>query len=81
MVVIVIDVPPETQHQRTERGRDRAHGKTIPATCQIHGARGYCNLLVRKTEGDIVLDPHVSGQCVIVLDEKAATALFDLLSE
>jgi hypothetical protein len=27
------------------------------------------------------LDPHVTGACVIVLDEKAATALFDLLGK
>jgi hypothetical protein len=26
-----------------------------------------------------VLDPHVTGACVIILDEAAATALFDVL--
>ncbi len=60
----------------------RAHGRTIPVTCQTHGgARGFCNLRIRKADGDIVLDPHVTGSCVIVLDETAATALFDLLEE
>jgi hypothetical protein len=77
----MIDVP-QTPHQHTERGPARAHGRTIPVTCQTHtGSRGFCNLQVRKAEGDIVLDPHVTGQCVIVLDETAATALFDLLGE
>jgi hypothetical protein len=28
-----------------------------------------------------VLDPHVAGSCVIILDETAVTALFDLLEE
>jgi hypothetical protein len=30
---------------------------------------------------DIVLNPHVTGACVIVLNETAATALFDFLGE
>ncbi|MGH3799870.1 MAG: hypothetical protein ACRDTD_07025 [Pseudonocardiaceae bacterium] len=37
--------------------------------------------MTRLPGGDIVLDPHVTGACVIVLDEAAATALFDLLGE
>ncbi len=42
----------------------RAHGRTIPVTCQTHGgARGFCNLRIRKADGDIVLDPHVTGSC------------------
>ncbi len=57
-------------------------GRTIPVTCQTHdGARGYCNLRIRKAGGDIVFDPHVTGSCVIVFDETASTALFDLLGE
>lgn len=57
-----------------------AHDHTIPVTCQTHGgARGFCNLRIRKVDGVIVLDPHVAGSCVIGLDEVAATALFDLL--
>lgn len=60
----------------------RASDRTIPATCQTHGgARGFCNLRVTKIDETIVLDPHVTGSCVIVLDEAAATALFDLLGE
>lgn len=60
----------------------RASGRTIPVTCLTHGgAREFCNLRVTKADGTIVLDPHVSGSCVIVLDEAAATAVFDLLGE
>ena len=79
MVIIVTDVPSETQHQQPvpRGGKDR----TIVATCQIHGSRGFCNLRLTKVDGEIVLDPHVAGSCVITLDETAATALFDLLGE
>jgi hypothetical protein len=54
---------------------------TIPITYQIHGARGFCNLRVSKVDGEIVLDPHVAGSCVLSLDEAAATQLFDILGE
>ncbi|MGH3839066.1 MAG: hypothetical protein ACRDSF_25725 [Pseudonocardiaceae bacterium] len=60
-------------------------GKAIDATicveCTAHSSgKGFCNLRVtRRDSGEIVLDPHVAGSCVIVLDETAATALFDLL--
>jgi len=33
----------------------------------------------RKLNGEIVFDPHVTGACVIILDEDAATALFEAL--
>lgn len=60
----------------------RDHRRTIPTTCRTHGGpRGFTNLRVSKVNGDIVLDPHVTGACVIVLDETAATALFDALGE
>jgi hypothetical protein len=54
---------------------------TIPITCQIHGARGFCNLRVSKIGGEIVLDPHVAGSCVLRLNEVAATQLFDILGQ
>jgi hypothetical protein len=74
--------PPPLDVEHTERGPARAQGRTIPVTCQTHGgSRGFCNLRVRRQGGDIVLDPHVTGACVIVLDEAAATELFDLLGE
>lgn len=72
---------PEKSYQHTvDTGRDRR--RTIPATCQTHrGCRGFCNLRVTKIDGDIVLDPHVDGSCVITLDETAATQLFDILGK
>ncbi|MGH3886371.1 MAG: hypothetical protein ACRDSZ_07345 [Pseudonocardiaceae bacterium] len=61
----------------------RATDRTINVTCPTcSSGTGWCNLRVtRLAGGDIVLDPHVTGACVIVLDEAAATALFDLLGE
>jgi hypothetical protein len=38
-------------------------------------------LVCTKRDGDIELNPHATGQCVILLDEKAANALFDVLGE
>lgn len=55
--------------------------RTISITCQVHGCRGFCNLRVSKVNGEIVLNPHVDGSCVLSLDEAAATQLFDLLGE
>jgi hypothetical protein len=56
--------------------------RTIPTTCQIHGGcQGFCNLRLSKIDGSIVLDPHVDGCCVIVLDETAATTLFEALGQ
>ncbi|MDQ3761267.1 MAG: hypothetical protein M3460_06065 [Actinomycetota bacterium] len=54
----------------------------MPATCTLHGgARGFTNLVVRKCDGSIELDPHVTGACVIRLNEDAATVLRDTLTE
>ncbi|MGH3698401.1 MAG: hypothetical protein ACRDRU_11275 [Pseudonocardiaceae bacterium] len=56
--------------------------KVIPTTCSVQGvARGYTNLAVLQIGSEIVLDPHVTGGCVIVLDETAANALFKVLRE
>jgi hypothetical protein len=60
----------------------RENRKAIPVTCALHrGPRGYTNLVVEKQRGEIVLDPHVTGACVIILDENAATALFEVLQK
>lgn len=54
----------------------------IPATCQQHqGSRGFTNLSVTIRGGEIVLDPHVVGSCVISFDENGATTLRDTLTE
>ncbi len=53
--------------------RDRR--RAIPATCQLHrGAVGFTNLMVSKRGRTIVLDPHVTGSCVISLDENGGIA-------
>lgn len=56
--------------------------RVISVSCSVHGgARGFTNLAVAQIGGEIVLDPHVTGGCVIVLDETAANALLDVLGE
>jgi hypothetical protein len=56
--------------------------RVIDVTCTVHGgARGFVPLVVTKRNGDVELNPHGTNQCVIVLDEKAATELFDVLGE
>jgi hypothetical protein len=61
----------------------RDNRKAIPVTCALHkGPQGFANLVVeRKPDGDIVLDMHVTGACIIILDEAGATALFDVLGK
>ena len=54
----------------------------ISATCQLHrGSRGFTNLAVTICGGEIVLDPHAVGACVISLDENGATTLRDTLTK
>jgi hypothetical protein len=56
--------------------------KAIPATCALHpGPMGFTNLMVNMHEETIVLDPHVTGCCVIMLDEAGARALCNALME
>ena len=55
---------------------------TIGTTCgTCPGSRGFCNLGMSKIGGQIVLDPHVAGSCVIWLDEDEARAMRDQLTE
>jgi len=63
-------------------GAVSSHRRLIPATCRTHGgARGFCNLRLTKEDGTVLLDPHVTGACVIELDETAATQILDVLGE
>lgn len=56
--------------------------RTIGATCQAHrGCKGFCNLRLTKLGGEILFDPHVTGGCVISLDEIEAKAVRDTLAE
>lgn len=63
-------------------GPNKRRRKAIPASCELHrGAVGFANLLVSMQDGWIVFDPHVTGACVIALDEEGATTLLYLLKE
>jgi hypothetical protein len=74
--VSAAEQPPETEH------RPRHNRRVIHTTCTKHGgAAGFTNLVVTRHDGGIELDPHVTGSCVIVLDEAAASALFDALGK
>jgi hypothetical protein len=56
--------------------------RVIDCTCIVHGgARNFMPLVCTKRDGDIELNPHATNQCVILLDENAATELFDVLGE
>jgi len=56
--------------------------KVIHATCTKHGgARGFTNLVLIKRGGEIELDPHATGACVLRLDEDAATVVRDTITE
>jgi hypothetical protein len=59
-----------------------AYRRLIMCSCSVHGgARGFCNLVASKRDGEIELDPHVDGCCLLTLGEDAATALRDALTE
>jgi hypothetical protein len=55
--------------------------RAIPVTCTTHrSGTNFWNLLMTKeNDGTIVFDPHVDQCCVLRLDERAATAVFDTL--
>jgi hypothetical protein len=42
---------------------------------------GFTNLAVSKRNGEIMLDPHVDGSCLLTLAEDAACVLRDALTE
>jgi hypothetical protein len=61
-------------------GASRANRRAIPVTCAVHkGPRNFANLVAEKQGGEIILAPHVAGECVIILEEAAATTLFEAL--
>jgi hypothetical protein len=71
----VIDEP-HTPHQ------SRLNRRVIHATCSTHGGCiGFTNLVATKRGGQVELDPHVTGQCVLTLDEDAARVLHEALGE
>jgi hypothetical protein len=61
-------------------GASRENCTAIPVSCALHrGPRGFVNLVVEKQGSEIVFDPHVTGACVIIFDDAAATTLFEVL--
>jgi len=66
--------PPETEN------RSHHNRKVIHATCALHrGPAGFANVVVSKRDGQIQIDCHVDGSCVLTLDEDEAIALRDAL--
>jgi hypothetical protein len=62
--------------------RSVTNRRVINASCTQHGgSRGFTNLVVTKCDGDIELDPHAVGGCVILLDESGARVLSEALQE
>lgn len=50
--------------------------------CSTHGGpRGFTNLILTKRDGEIEMNPHATGACVIVLDERAAAKVFDAIGK
>jgi hypothetical protein len=45
------------------------------------GAVGFTNLVVSKRNGQIELNPHADGSCLLTLSEDEACALRDVLIE
>lgn len=69
-------------HSYYAKGPNKRRRKAISATCGLHrGPVGFVNLLVSMQGRTVVLDPHVTGDCVIALDEDSATTLLYLLTE
>ncbi|MBV9161139.1 MAG: hypothetical protein JO309_13105 [Pseudonocardiales bacterium] len=69
-------------HSYYANGPNKSRRKAIPATCGLHrGPAGFANLLVSMQGESIVLDPHVTGACVISLHADAARTLCNLLME
>ena len=62
-----------SQPNADPRGRRDPNRRVIDVHCTTHGGpRGFTNLVVTKRDGLIEMDPHVTGQCVIIFYVKAA---------
>ncbi len=65
-----------------DHARNGGNRRVIHASCALHrGPAGFANLVVRKLDGTIELDPHVDRGCVILLDETGARVLSEALVE
>jgi hypothetical protein len=62
--------------------RGVSNRRVINASCMQHGgARGFTNLVISKLNGEIELDAHATGGCVILLGEDSARAMSELILE
>jgi hypothetical protein len=56
--------------------------RVIHGSCTLHrGPIGFTNLVVTKHDQIIEFDPHVTGACVIRLEQHEARALRDALTQ
>jgi hypothetical protein len=63
-------------------GGAASNRRVVHVTCMTHGgAEGFTNLVMRQVDGVIELDPHATGACVLRLDQDAATAVRDTITE
>jgi hypothetical protein len=55
----------------------------IHASCSCAGVvRGFTNLAVRKLpDGNIELEPHVTGACLLTIDENGSRILHEALGD
>lgn len=74
----------EPQSLRVTHGTNEAttSRKVIHASCSLHGGpAGFANVVLRKVNGEIELDPHVTGSCVLRFAEHDAAALAEAITE
>jgi hypothetical protein len=56
--------------------------RTLHALWTQHGgSRALTNVVLTERGGEIKFDPHATGSCVITLDEDAASAVRDTITE
>ena len=66
----------------SNKPRRNPNRRVVDIYCSTHGgARNFTPLVCTKVDDFIQLDPQAMGLCVLVLNEKAASELFDALRE
>jgi len=71
-----------TTNAGSGKARRDPNRRVIDITCTVHGgARGFTPLVCTKRGNLIELNPHATNGCVMLLNEKAASELFDTLGE
>jgi hypothetical protein len=68
-----------------ETGQGQGSGyrhKAINGWCALHGGvRGFSNIVIRKVEDGIELDPHAVGACVLAIDEENTRTMVETVAE